>query len=333
MNEINRVERIARYVLVGCVLLSTIALVVALFSPRKGSPSGQRQKTAAAEGQSNPGSRGNAAAMAPSGNAGVVTVEAITLEPKTIKQTIRINGDVVSRSRIVLYADTSGKLVSYQVGVGANVAKGDVVAFVDPSRPGAAYATSPVRSTISGTVISLPYNVGDTVSPSSPVASVGKLDDLEIVSHVPEKYSGVLRKGLSAEASLVAWPNERFSAEVTSVSPVVDSESRTVEIRLRVGAGLDRFKHGMFAVVTLVTRESRAAMVVPRSAVRTYNRESVVYVVTEAGLARRVPVTLGLANDVETELTGGVSFGDSVIASGSLSEGTPVRVARAEGSL
>ncbi len=315
------VDRVIRLTLLGCIVVSVISLTLALFMP----------KTAASTSGGKSGSSGGGAPASPARGGGgapaAIAVETVTLTPSTILQKIRLNGDVTSRSRISLYADTSGKLVSYQAGVGSSVRKGDVIALVDPSRPGAPYASSPVRSTINGTVISLPYTVGDTVSTSSPLATVGVLDDVQIITYVPEKYVSVLRSGLSAEVSLVAWPGERYPATVTMVSPVVETSSRTVEIRLSADAPAGRLRHGMFAVITLVTREAKGVVVVPKRAVRTFNGERVVYVVGDDLVARRVAVTVGLSNDEKTELRSGAAFGDRVVVSGSVSDGTPVRMA------
>ncbi len=316
------VDRMIRITLLGCIVVSVVLLALALFLP-KATPG------AASPGAKSGTSGGKAGVPSPRGGNGApvsVAVETLTLAPATLSQSIRLNGDVSSRSRISLYADTAGKLVSYQTGVGSSVRKGDVVALVDPSRPGAPYAASPVRSTINGTVISLPYTVGDTVSTSSPIATVGALDDIHIITYVPEKYVSVLKTGLVAEVSLVAWPGERYPAKVTMVSPVVETDSRTVEVRLSADAPAGRLRHGMFAVITLVTREVKDSVVVPKRAVRTFNGERVVYVVGEDLVARRVAVTVGLTNDEETELRSGVAFGDSVVVSGSVSDGTSVRI-------
>lgn len=306
------VERIIQMILLALIALAALALGVTFFGGDKDTPAGGKPPRTSA------------------GAAVTLTVGAVRAEPASLIQTIRLNGDVSSKSKISLFADTAGKLVSYEAGIGSEVRRGGIVARVDPSRPGAPYAVSPVRSTIDGTVIDLPYTVGETVSTSSPVAVVGTLKDLQLITHVPEKYISILRTGLSASVSLVSWPGEVFPAVVTMVSPVVDTASRTVEIRLDVTDASGRLRHGMFAVIVLVTREVHDTIVVPKTAVRTYNQQNVVYVIDEDGIARRTVVETGLSNDTEIQLVAGVSFGDLVVASGAVSDGSPVRVAGGE---
>lgn len=306
------VERIIQLILLVLIAFAALVLAITFFGGEKEGPTG-----------------GNSP-RAPAGTAVTLTVGAIRAEPASLIQTIRLNGDVSSKSKISLFADTAGKLVSYEAGIGSEVRRGGIVARVDPSRPGAPYAISPVRSTINGTVIDLPYTVGETVSTSSPVAVVGMLNDLQLITHVPEKYISILRTGLSAEVSLVSWPGEVFPAVVTMVSPVVDTASRTVEIRLDITDSDGRLRHGMFAVIVLVTREVHDTVVVPKTAVRTYNQQNVVYVIDDEGIARRTVVETGFSNDAEIQLVSGVSFGDLIVASGAVSDGSPVRVAGGE---
>lgn len=257
----------------------------------------------------------------------VITVNAVVVEPSSMTQTVKLNGDVSSRSEISLYADTSGKLMSYTVSVGTYVNQGDVVAYIDPSKPGASYSVNPVRSTISGTVISLPYARGDTLTSTSPVATVGNLDDLQIIAYASEKYASILRVGAPAEVSLVAYPERSFSAYVSQVSPVVDLSSRSIEIRLNISPVRREIKPGMFAGITLVTRKITDAKIIPKTALRTYDDKSVVYIIDAENHARRVEVTVGLSNDTHIQLASGVEFGDVVITSGSVTDGTLVRVA------
>ena len=97
--------------------------------------------------------RGGASAAQPV----AVTVSAKTMEKETIQKTVLLNGDVASKTQTSIYPDTSGKVSRLLKQVGDSVKKGEVIAYVDPSRPGSAYAVSPVTATVSGTVIQLPF--------------------------------------------------------------------------------------------------------------------------------------------------------------------------------
>lgn len=259
--------------------------------------------------------------------ANTVTVSAKTIIPETIRSTVKINGEVESKSSINIYPDTSGKVTEIVKGLGASVKKGEIIAYVDPSKPGSAYAVNPVVSTVTGTVISMPVNPGDTVSTSTVIGAVGSLRDLKITVYVSEKYSGYLKKGLNAFVSFTSMPGEEFSAKVTSVSPVVNNLNRTIETVLELDKYDSRIKPGMYATVSLVIQEEDNSFVVPKSAIKTYNTDSTVFVIDENNTAKRVVVTTGISNDNDIQITSGLEEGMQVITAGSATEGSPVKVA------
>lgn len=259
--------------------------------------------------------------------ANTVTVSAKTIIPETIRSTVKINGEVESKSSINIYPDTSGKVTEIVKGLGASVKKGEIIAYVDPSKPGSAYAVNPVVSTVTGTVISMPVNPGDTVSSNTVIGAVGSLRDLKITVYVSEKYSGYLKTGLKAFVSFTSMPGEEFSAKVTSVSPVVNNLNRTIETVLELDKYDSRIKPGMFATVSLVIQEEDNSFVVPKSAIKTYNTDSTVFVIDENNTAKRVVVTTGISNDNDIQITSGLEEGMQVITAGSATEGSPVKVA------
>lgn len=256
-----------------------------------------------------------------------VTVSVKTMAPETIQKTVLLNGDVASKTQTSIYPDTSGKVSRLLKKVGDSVRRGEVIGYVDPSRPGSAYAVSPVTATVSGTVIQLPFNVGDTVNTSNALAVIGSLEDLELKVRVSEKYSSYLKTGLPAYVSLVSAPDTLLLAKVTSVSPVVNTSNRTQDVVLTLDQKYAGIRPGMFAQVRLVVQEAQDAFVVPLDALRNYNDEAAVFVVTADNIAVRRIVQTGLSNDNDIQITAGLMAGDQVIVAGSVTEGLPVRIA------
>jgi RND family efflux transporter MFP subunit len=250
----------------------------------------------------------------------------------TIENSVVINGDVIPRSEVSIYPAAAGKLTETRFRVGDRVSRGQVMAMVDPSRPGEFYSQSPVISTISGTVVSAPLNPGDTVSLQTPVYVVGDLSDLVVETFVPERFSTAVRRGLAAAVSVEALPGETFTALVDEVSPVLESASRTLRIRLRFARGpaepVDpRVRAGMFATVSLVTNSRVDVPLIPRGAVINTYGSWIVFTVRDNRAERR-EISLGLENEEFVEVAGGLDEGELVVTAGQnfLSDGDPVRV-------
>jgi multidrug efflux pump subunit AcrA (membrane-fusion protein) len=261
--------------------------------------------------------------------ANAITVSAKTMQPETIRQIVKLNGDVSSQSEVSIVPETAGKITRIIKNVGDTVRRGEIIAYIDPSRAGQSYEENAVTATVAGTIVSLPVASGSTVSSATVIAVVGSLDNLKITIYVAEKYSAYLRRGLPAFVTFASAPGVEFSASVSSLSPVVNNKNRTIETTLSLSSSDSRIKQGMFASVHLVIREEGRVLVIPRTAVKNYNGEPTVYIIDENNLARRVPVTLGLSNDSEIQVADGLSLGDRVITAGAVTDGSPVRIAAA----
>jgi len=297
---------------------------------------GQSAGGPSAGGQSGGGSAGGGPSGGPPAggarNAAVVQVTAV--KQGTIENSVVINGDVLAQKQISIFPTVGGKLVEARVNIGDQVRRGDIVAMVDPSRPGEVYRHSPVVSTIAGTVLQAPYSVGDTVSAQSALYVLGDLSTLRVETFIPERFVSSIRQGLGATVTFEAIPGETFSAEVDEVSPVLDPASRTLRIRLRFinrerKPAIDpRIKVGMFATISLVTRTRTNVPVIPRNSVINTYGSWIVFIVDANNIARRRTVELGIENENLFEVLNGVNLEDRVVSAGQnfLSDGDPVRV-------
>jgi membrane fusion protein (multidrug efflux system) len=266
-----------------------------------------------------------------------VTVAEAKREP--IADYLSMSGDVIAASSVDVYPEASGKVSRLLVSVGSRVAKDEVIAEVDPSRPGMNFLASPVKAPISGLVVSLPAQVGAVVAPAVPVAKISRAGGLEVRTYVAERFVSKMRVGLRAELEIEAYPGENFAARVREIYPVIDPASRTMELRLSVSGGEDRLKPGMYAKVRIYTEEKAGVVTIPSSALVKRSGESFVFVVAAdpaspaSNAARRVRVKTGLLVDDRLEIVEGLNVGDRVVVRGQtlLDEGSLVNVVPAAG--
>ena len=112
-----------------------------------------------------------------------------------------------------------------------------------------------------------------------------------------------------------AFPGEEFTGTIAAVSPVVDPESGTCDIRVRVDNPGHRIKPGMFAQVEVETRLFARRLLVPRDALLVRDDRKLLFV-REGGLAKWRYVKTGLENDDFIEITDGLSEGEELIVAG-----------------
>ncbi|MCM1322426.1 MAG: efflux RND transporter periplasmic adaptor subunit [Bacteroides sp.] len=312
-NKRKKADIIAKIVV--CAVIVVLAAGILMQNAKQTAPAGR------GGGRTGAGTAGDARQET------AVTVSAVRTKLSAIENLIKVNGMVSSKSEVSIYPDTSGKITKVLKDIGDTIQKGEILAYVDPSKPGSAYSVSPVISTVSGTVVSVPVKTGETVSANTEVAAVGSLNDLKITVNVAEKYSTFLVPKLPGYVSLVSIPEQTFSAHITQVSPVVDQTKRTIEVSLDFNTHDERVKPGMFASVRLATQRSENTIVVPKSALSSYNAQTVVYVVDENMRAVRREVTAGLSNDTDIEIVSGIHLGETVITAGAVTNDCLVRIA------
>jgi membrane fusion protein (multidrug efflux system) len=279
--------------------------------------------------------KGTAPAGAPPGfgaapeEKGAKSVRVAAAELKTLRPYLDQSGDVEASVEVAVYPDIGGKLVDLSVALGDSVEKGQTIASIDPSKPGASYSISPVTSPISGNVTSIPVDPGATVTTSTAIVKIGVIDDLKIVVNLPERDSAKVKTGMSATVSLAALPGESLRATVSRVSPVLDATSRTREVTLKFLSRDGRVASGMYASVRISISPLADRVVIPTAAVITRSDETYVFTVTSSDggtVAKKTVVKVGTDVDGEVEAISGLKAGDKVVVEGQdqLSEGKKV---------
>ncbi len=261
----------------------------------------------------------------------VFAVNAYKVEPSTLDDYLEFGGDVDAASSVAVMPDTAGKISQVYVKVGQKVSKNQILASVDASRPGMVFAASPVRAPIAGTVTYFPGVVGTSVAQSSIIAKVSSTNKLEIETAVPERFVSRISLNQKALLSFNAYPGETFEAYISEVSPVLDTSSRTMNIKLSIKKQDPRIKIGMYAKIHLITEHKENIVVLPYDSVITREDQNYVFIVEQDGEKSKAvlsPVKVGIRVDNYQEILQGVTNGDLVIVKGQtlLSDGSLVNV-------
>lgn len=327
----------------GVVLTLLIIVAIAAIVLNMSGGSSELSGQGGPGGQSGPGGQGNQSAPQKQGptsgqddtmNKNEDTVYAVkteTVSPSDMKNYIKLNGDIITSTSVDIYPDTSGKLSKLYVSLGDFVKKGQTIAEIDPSLPGQVFSTSPVHSTITGTIIDLPYRVGSTLSSTQiPLASVGDLTDLQVQVYVSERDIATIKTGLNALITFDPYPGIVFNATTTEISPVLNKSSRTMEVKLSIREKDNRIKSGMFASVKLITEVLQEVLSISTVCLVESANQSYVYLIDEEGKAHKQIVETGLRIDGSVEIVTGLSSGDIVVnrGQGMIQDGSTVRISK-----
>ncbi|MBM4383727.1 MAG: efflux RND transporter periplasmic adaptor subunit [Deltaproteobacteria bacterium] len=188
-------------------------------------------------------------------------------------------------------------------------------------------ARTTVRAPYAGSVVERRAHEG-ALAGAAPVLVLQESGALEAILDVPETTPITVRAGHAVRlfAQGVADP---IVTEVTRVSERIDPSTRTYEVRCLVRDASGAVKAGSYARAEITATRESPQPVAPRSAVVTRDGRSYVLRV-ERGVAREVPVRVGIATETRVELLALVAPGDVVVhgeAAQRLSDGTRVDAA------
>jgi cobalt-zinc-cadmium efflux system membrane fusion protein len=172
---------------------------------------------------------------------------------------------------------------------------------------------------ISGTVVARKAGPGQYVRPDAPdpIYTLADLSNMWLLADVYESDVAGIRLNEAVQVGVMAFPNDRFSARVSYVSPSVDPTTRRVQVRCVIANPGRRLKPEMFASFRIASLNS-SVLTVPQRAVVRDNERKVVWVLRDGKeLVRRV-VETGVERDGWVEIRSGVEAGDRVVSDGAL---------------
>ena len=198
-----------------------------------------------------------------------------------------------------------------------------------------------IRSPFSGVAISKDAQPGEMISPVSAgggftrtgICTIVDMSSLEVEVDVNESYIQRVRPGQKAVATLDAYPDWQIPSRVIMPVPTADRQKATVRVRLSFDQLDPRILPDMGVKVAFLDEERpagerpKAALVVPRRAVRKDGDSDIVFVVSGDQVERRA-VGVGPAPGDEAVITSGLAAGDRVVIEGpaDLADGAKVAV-------
>jgi HlyD family secretion protein len=183
-----------------------------------------------------------------------------------------------------------------------------------------------------GILYSLPVRTGDYVKVGDVLAEMADLRHLRVRAFVDEPDLGSLEPNQDVEVSWDARPGRTWPARTEQIpKQVVSHGMRSVgEVLCSIDNDQLELLPNINVEVRILVRERRAALVVPRAAVREDLGRHYVFVF-DGGKIHRRDIALGVANASKYEVLSGLAAGERVALPGDqdLRDGMDVRAAGA----
>lgn len=196
-----------------------------------------------------------------------------------------------------------------------------------------------ITSPISGTVVAIPVEEGQTVNAvqSAPtIIKVAQLDTMTVEAQISEADVVKVKVGMPVFFTILGEPEKRFSATLRAIEPAPDSindetttstssssssssSSTTTAIYYNglfdVANPDGALRISMTAQVYIVLNKAEDAIVIPATALENDKGRYRVQVVDDKGKVSTREVTVGLNNNVDAQILSGLQAGEQVIVS------------------
>ncbi|WP_439327523.1 efflux RND transporter periplasmic adaptor subunit [Lonepinella sp. BR2357] len=188
-----------------------------------------------------------------------------------------------------------------------------------------------IVSPLNGTVISIPVSVGQTVNANQTTPTIVQVADLSKMLIKPEISEGDITKvkqGMPIEFTTLSDPNTKYHAEINSVDPamttltdngytedVTDTNAVYYYANVVVDNPEGKLRIGMTTQNTITIADVKDALLVPTTSLQKDGNNVYVNVLNENKQVEKRDVTIGLNDDVNTQILSGLNEGDKVITS------------------
>ncbi len=179
-----------------------------------------------------------------------------------------------------------------------------------------------IKSTISGTVLSIDVKEGDPVVPltsyqaGSELMALAYMEDLLFEGNVDEIDVGKLNEGMNADIEIGALPNQKIAGALKTISPKAHKEegSTLFEVEITIPTkGMEGLRAGYSANANVIIARKDSVLVVPERLVKTKDSTSTVEIRDSLGVVTEHKIKTGLSDGINIEVDSGLIEGQEIV--------------------
>ena len=198
----------------------------------------------------------------------------------------------------------------------------------------ATIAKKTVRAPFGGRLGVRQVNLGQTLREGDPIVTLQSLDPIYVNFALPQQELSRLGVGLPVRVTSDALPGTAIRGRITTVNPLVDAETRNVQLQATVANAAETLRPGMFVNTAVGLPVRRKVVAIPATSVLYAPFGDSVFVVTDDNVVkggkalRQQFVRLGERRGDFIAVTDGLKEGVTIVSTGvfKLRNGQPVVV-------
>lgn len=233
--------------------------------------------------------------------------------PGVIKNHIDLTGEIKAEpSRIShIVPRFAGIVQQVYKTVGEKVTKDEVLAVIESNE---SLTTYEVKSLIDGTIIEMHMTQGELIGTEAHAFTIADLDKVWAMLSVYQKDINKIRVGQNTKVSFGSVDNDE-TGRISYLSPIVDEKTRTASARVILSNRSGKWRPGMFVTSKVYVSETKAPVVIEKTALQTIDEKPVVFVKDGEGFMPQT-VIVGKENDDNVEILSGLKPGQRYVSKG-----------------
>jgi membrane fusion protein (multidrug efflux system) len=269
-------------------------------------------------------------------------------------------GRPVKKGQVLIRQDTSAeeaqlpgliaqaKLARTELDRAAKMVKGQIVSQADYDKAVATHEqalsqVNSVRTTIAKKTIRAPFsgrlgirqvNLGQMLHEGDPVVTLQSLNPIFVNFTLPQQQLAQLRTGQAVRVTCDALPGLTVVGRITAINPLVDAETRNVQVQATVANTAEKLRPGMFVNVAVGLPVRRSVFSIPATSVLYAPYGDSVFIVEDGKdrkggkTIRQQFVRLGEKRGDFVAVASGLKGGESIVTTGvfKLRNGQSVKV-------
>jgi cobalt-zinc-cadmium efflux system membrane fusion protein len=153
--------------------------------------------------------------------------------------------------------------------------------------------------------------------PSKPLFRVGNLGRLWLTAHAFERDAVRLESGSKARIAFAALPGRSVTGKVTLIGKQVESDSRTVPVRIEIDNRDGSLRPGMSATAWLIVgQETGEVLTVPSASLQRIQERWIVFIPKSDTEFEMRQIGRGRDLGGEVEILSGLKTGETVVVEG-----------------
>ena len=176
-----------------------------------------------------------------------------------------------------------------------------------------------IKAPFSGVVEKIYQKEGEMASPGRQVLQLVNLKAMQAEANISERYISDVHKGDSVQIRFPAYENLRFKVPIIRKGNVINEESRTFPVEVKLNNQNKKIKPNLRSVMRVNDYSKDSSVVVPSIIVKEDRQGTYLYKAVKKdgnSVARKAYVETGRSFNDITRIDDGISFGDKVIISG-----------------